>query len=339
LVKGQIDRALTEIRHQLYVIQHCVQMQGVVMETRWSDTVQDYYPVTPQPRWGWGKPVHAGLHRCLNRARPTFEAVLENLRRYREALYAVPTTPTALSPYWDNGWFSCLDAAALVGFLLMRRPRRYIEIGSGYATLFARHAVRWGKLETRITSIDPQPRTDIDGICDDILRCRLEDCAVDLFAALRPGDILFLDGSHRVFTNSDTTALFFDILPRLRPGVLVHLHDIFLPADYPAAWNGRLYSEQYLLGAMLMCGSPPFDVTLPCYFVCTDPSLSTRVKEIFEGRPAAPIPYLYENDASIPGVSFWLETRPTLFTNSPDSAASWWQAQDHSLESAEHDSF
>ena len=292
------------------------------MEERWSNIVQDYYPVTPRPRWGGDKPVHAGLRRILDRTRPSCESVLEGLYRYREALYAVPTARTAGGPHWDNIWFSCLDAAALMGFLLMRRPRRYIEIGSGHSTLFARHAARWGKLETKITSIDPQPRADIDGICDEVIRCRLEDCSPDLFDALEPGDILFFDGSHRVFTNSDTTVLFFDILPRLKPGILVHLHDIFLPADYPAAWNGRLYSEQYLLGAMLLCGSPPFNVTLPCYFVCTDPALSSRVKEIFDGRPGAPIPFLYGNDASTPGVSFWVETRAGQFSSPPAVAAS-----------------
>jgi hypothetical protein len=301
-----------------------MQWRSVIGE-RWSDTVQDYYPVAPRPRWGGDKPVHEGLHRCLDRARPAFEAVLDDLYRYRAALYAVPIAPTGPGPCWDNRWFSCLDGAALTGFLLRHRPRRYIEVGSGYSTLFARHAIRWGGLETTITSIDPQPRVDIDSICDEVIRRRLEDCELDLFDALRPGDILFFDGSHRVFTNSDTTVLFLDILPRLRPGVLVHFHDIFLPPDYPAVWNGRLYSEQYLLGAMLMCGSPPFEMRFACYFVCADPSLSTRVREIFEGRPAAPIPFFYriENEeANTPGLSFWVETRPALFMNPPDRAAS-----------------
>ncbi len=281
------------------------------MDERWSNTVQDYHPFTPRPRWGQEKPVHTGFRRVLDKARPTFEAVLEDLRRHRTALYDLP------GPYWDNIWFSCLDAAALVSFLLKRRPKRYFEIGSGYSTIFARHAVQWGGLETRITSIDPQPRAEIDDICDEVIRCRLEDCAPDMFDALQPGDILFFDGSHRVFTNSDTTTLFLDILPKLRPGILVHLHDIFLPADYPAAWNGRLYSEQYLLGAMLLCGSPPFSVTLSCYFVCTDPSLSAKVKEIFDCRPGGPIPFIYNNDAAVPGVSFWLETKPALSVSPP----------------------
>lgn len=136
----------------------------------------------------------------------------------------------------------------------------------------------------------------------------MEDCPAETFDDLRPGDILFFDGSHRVFANSDTTVLFLEVLPRLRPGVLVHLHDIFLPADYPPQWNRRLYSEQYLLGAMLLCAAPPFRVVLPNYFAGTDPRLAETIRGIFDSRPGESIPFLYDNDAQIPGVSFWLET-------------------------------
>jgi Methyltransferase domain len=280
------------------------------MATPWSETVQDYYPISPRPRWGYENPPHAAIQRVLEGQRVNFEAALTDLGRHRDALYAVSYAydPAGLTPRWDNVWFSCLDAASLIGFLLTRRPQRYIEIGSGHSTLFARHAVRWGELKTTITSIDPQPRADIDSICDEMVRCPLEDCAPEFFDALMPADILFFDGSHRVFTNSDTTTLFFDILPRLRPGVLVHLHDIFLPSDYPAVWNGRLYSEQYLLGAQLLCGAPPFKVVLPSYFVCMDENLGAQVRTLFDGRPDMPIPFTYNNGANIPGVSFWLET-------------------------------
>jgi hypothetical protein len=136
----------------------------------------------------------------------------------------------------------------------------------------------------------------------------LEDCDLTVFSKMESGDILFFDGSHRVFTNSDVTVLFFDILPRLKPGILVHLHDIFLPSDYPAVWNGRLYSEQYLLGAMLLCGNAPFKTILPNYFVCNDFRLGTQVKRIFDGRPGTPVPFYYNTGVEMPGVSFWLET-------------------------------
>jgi hypothetical protein len=277
---------------------------------QWSTTVQDYYPVSPEPRWGFGKATHPAITQVLERSRATYEACLDDLEGHQEALAVVPYDPSANAshPFWNNIWFSCLDAASLVSFLLTRSPKHYFEIGSGHSTLFARHAIEWGRLATTITSIDPKPRAEIDAICDRTIRTPLEDSRIEIFNELLPGDILFFDGSHRVFTNSDVTALFFDILPSLRPGVLVHLHDIFWPADYPAAWNGRLYSEQYLLGSMLLCGAPLFRVILPNYFTSTDARLGERVRGIFNANPEHRIPFVYPNDAQIPGVSFWMET-------------------------------
>jgi Methyltransferase domain len=277
----------------------------------WSSTVSDYHPVNPNPRWGFGKSSHAAMHAALDKSRASFAAVLDTIGSNRNALHAVPyaEVPIRLDPFWNNPWFSCLDAAALVSFLLERRPPRYLEIGSGHSTRFARHAIRWGQLGTKLTSIDPMPRSNIDPLCDQVVRRRLEECDLGIFNDLAPGDILFFDGSHRVFTNSDVTTFFFDVLPRLAPGILVHVHDIFLPVDYPPQWNSRLYSEQYLLGAMLLCPAQPFRVVLPNYFVCTDGSLGDTVKQIFRSPGSGPdIPFVYNNDAQIPGVSFWFET-------------------------------
>jgi len=280
------------------------------METaRWSETVNDYYPVFPRPRWGHGQAAHPGLKAVLDRSRASYQAVLAKISANRAALHAVPYAhdPAILGPYWNNAVFSCLDAAALVHFLLDRRPRHYLEIGSGYSTLFARHAIRWGNLNTTITSLDPQPRTQIDSLCNDVIRESLENCDLNIFETLLPGDILFFDGSHRVFTNSDVTVFFLDILPRLRPGVLVHVHDIFLPCDYPPEWNNRLYSEQYMIAAMLLCPAPRFRVVLPNYFVCTDVALGQEVKYIFRSEGGTDIPFIYKTDTPCPGVSFWFE--------------------------------
>lgn len=276
---------------------------------RWSETVNDYYPVVPRPRWGYGLVAHPGLTAVLERSRASYQAALAKISANRAALHAVPHDhdPARLGPYWNNGIFSCLDAAALVGFLLDMRPRRYLEIGSGYSTLFARHAITWGQLDTTITSIDPEPRTSIDSLCDHVLRKQLGDCDLAVFESLLPGDILFFDGSHRVFTNSDVTVFFLDIFPRLRPGVLVHVHDIFLPCDYPPEWNNRLYSEQYIIAAMLLCPAPRFRIVLPNYFVCTDRALEQTVKYIFRSESGPDIPFTYRNDSLCPGVSFWVE--------------------------------
>jgi hypothetical protein len=103
-----------------------------------------------------------------------------------------------------------------------------------------------------------------------------------------------------VFTNSDCVVLLLEILPDLRPGVLVHLHDIWLPYDYPTEWTERYYSEQYLLAAWLLAEGTRFDVELPNMFVSEDPDLRRVVEPVWTGPLAG---------VQRHGGSFWLRMR------------------------------
>jgi hypothetical protein len=271
------------------------------------------YPVRPRPRWGHGLPGHPELTRELERGRAGYSALLHRFSAHRVALHAIPYEPDPVDPtrpFWNNIWFSALDAASLFALLLERASARYFEIGSGHSTMFARHAIDVGALETTITSLDPEPRAAIDALCDEVLRTPLETCDTSMFETLVAGDVLFFDGSHRVLTNSDVTTFFLDVLPRLAPGILVHLHDIFWPWDYPPEWSVHLYSEQYLVGAMLLFGKPRFRVVLPNFYVCQDAELAAIVREVFRAPAGArDIPFLYPGvPGDVPGVSFWLET-------------------------------
>src|SRR5262249_53311437 len=117
-------------------------------------------------------------------------------------------------------------------------------------------------------------------------------------------DILMVDNSHRCFQNSDVTVLFLEVLPRLRPGVLVYLDDIYLPHDYPPEWVSRYYSEQYLLAVLLLADAQHrYDILFPAWFVCTDEGLRRTAEETWNdiglgGR--VPI------DAN----GFWMRVRP-----------------------------
>ena len=115
------------------------------------------------------------------------------------------------------------------------------------------------------------------------MRCAAEDIGPDVIADLGAGDILFMDGSHRVFTNSDCVVFFLEILPELKPGVLVHIHDIMLPYDYPPEWNERYYSEQYLLAASLIAEGPHIGVELPNMFVSEDSDLREELIPLWTG--------------------------------------------------------
>ena len=282
----------------------------------WSTTVEDYYPVNPRPRWGYDLATQPQVARVLNQGMPLYLATLQRFAEHRELILSVDDyiQGEEVKPYWNNAWFSVLDAASLMCFFAIERPQRYIEIGSGFSTRFARHAIRQLSLNTKITSIDPEPRKAIDGLCDQVIRRGIEDCDLSVFDDLSAGDILFFDGSHRIFANSDVSVFFFEILPRVPPNVLIHVHDIFLPLDYPSSWNHRLYSEQYLLAAMLMCGRRPFDVILPNCFLYTQQKSFQLISELLSGKgEKGPSSVYYNNGSNTPGVSFWMRKLPEPF--------------------------
>ena len=106
------------------------------------------------------------------------------------------------------------------------------------------------------------------------MRAPLEDADLSVFASLSPGDVVFVDNSHRAFTNSDVTVVFLEVLPRLPAGVRVGIHDICLPLDYPDAWSDRFYNEQYLLATFLLGGHAGYEIDLPAYYISNHPELA-----------------------------------------------------------------
>jgi hypothetical protein len=150
-----------------------------------------------------------------------------------------------------------------------------------------------------VISIDPQPRVEIDDLCDEIYRKPVENIDLDTFDRLGPGDILYIDNSHRVFMNSDATAIFLDVIPRLKPGVLVEIHDIYLPYDYPVDWTNRYYSEQYLLAAYLLAKGKRFEILLPNMFISRDGELSKILAPLWNEASM--------KDVETHGGSFWVQ--------------------------------
>ena len=259
---------------------------------RWSCSVEEYYPVIPLPRWGYGKMVHPQILQIFNNRREYISTFLAQMSQcgILETV-SLEGDHKSMVPYWNNGSFPYLDAAVLITMLAANAPVRYFEIGSGNSTKFARHTINSAHLSTQIISVDPQPWTQIDAICDITIRQKLEDCDLSRFDELQAGDILFFDGSHRAFTNSDVTVFFLELMPRLKSGVIVHIHDIFLPSDYPPDWEKRMYSEQYMLAAMLLCPTQPFKILVPNFFISCDAELREQVPPL----------------ADLAGGSFWIE--------------------------------
>jgi hypothetical protein len=174
--------------------------------------------------------------------------LLKWIESYAAELAAIGSEPPP-APRWDQDWFPRLDAAAAYAMVRGLRPRRIVEVGCGHSTRFMARAVADGGLPTRITAIDPQPRASLAGLDIDWIQAPVQRVAA--FPPLGPGDILFIDSSHQLKPGSDVEFLLSAVLPLLAPGVRVHFHDIFLPDDYPAAWQWRRYNEQAAVASLI----------------------------------------------------------------------------------------
>jgi hypothetical protein len=215
----------------------------------------------------------------------------DEIRRLEPRLYATPETqppgidmrePAQLQllekfkPYYDevafpakpnDGWrygyanpaYGYPDAFFLHAMIRHVRPKRVIEVGSGYSSCMTLDTnEQFFSNSIRCTFIEPYPKL-LKGLVRpedklDLIESGLEDVALDKFRELQAGDILFIDSTHVVRVGSDVTYLFFSVLPALASGVYIHLHDVFYPFEYPMSWllEGRQWAELYLLRAFLM---------------------------------------------------------------------------------------
>lgn len=174
--------------------------------------------------------------------------------------------------YTQNSQFSWLDARALFVLLRAWQPQRVIEVGSGYSSLLVADVIRrWLAGRTEFTCIEPYPRAflraGVSGITR-LLEQEVQRVPLATFSELRRGDVLFIDSSHVAKTGSDVNYLYFEVLPRLAAGVRIHVHDIFLPHDYPPQWvldENRSWNEQYVVRALLMYSSA-FRVEFGCSY-------------------------------------------------------------------------
>jgi predicted O-methyltransferase YrrM len=163
------------------------------------------------------------------------------------------------SYYTNNPAFGWLDARLLFVLLREWRPKRVVEIGSGYSSLLMADVNRRfldGGVD--ITCVEPDPpeflRGGVNGIAR-LIRQRVQSAPADVFAQMADGDVLFIDSSHVAKTGSDVNFLLFEVLPRLAPGVRIHMHDVFFPREYPKEWvlrDNRSWNEQYIVRALLM---------------------------------------------------------------------------------------
>jgi hypothetical protein len=222
--------------------------------------------------------------------------------KFREEYEQFPTKPTGEPSrfYLSNGLFDGTDA--LVAYCMVRhfQPDLIIEVGSGFSSLVSGEAAAKNN-SSALICIEPFPqeflKQGFPGL-HSLIEKRVEDIDLNFFSQLGSGDILFIDSSHTVKIGGDVNYLFLELLPRLKPGVIVHVHDIFFPFEYRRDWvmdEFRFWTEQYLLQAFLSFNSE-FEVLVANSY------LSHYYKEDLK----AAFPSL----ESWGGGSFWMRRKP-----------------------------
>jgi len=188
--------------------------------------------------------------------------------RYKKEYDVLPRekTPVPHQYYSNNGAFLAIDAGILYCMVRHFKPKRIFEIGSGNSTYLSAQASLKNSSEDpsytcELVAMEPYPnavlRAGFPGMTT-LVQKKIQDVPLSEFSKLGENDILFIDSSHVLKTGSDVSFEYLEILPRLNKGVIVHIHDIFLPAEYPKEWilnNHTFWNEQYLLQAFLAFNS------------------------------------------------------------------------------------
>jgi hypothetical protein len=183
-------------------------------------------------------------------------ALLAALPKYHSAFDSFrDVSKNQVGYQFANGFYTSPDTEILYTLVRELQPKRILEIGCGNSTRITRQAILDGSLETKLTCLDPFPRLDVVKFADALHLNPVEDSPVmALLDALEPGDFLFIDTSHIAAPASDCAYIYCMLLPRIPPGVIVHIHDIFLPYEYPEHFvrgDAATWNEQYLVSIML----------------------------------------------------------------------------------------
>lgn len=219
-----------------------------------------------------------------------------------------PDLRPRLRYHYGNRPYAHGDGLFTACMLAHAKPRRYVEIGSGYSTLLAldvRDRLLTG-VDTEIVSIEPYPAVLRELLAGErperfrLIEQKAQDIDPALIESLEANDVLLIDSTHVAKAGSDVNHIFFELLPLVAPGVYVHVHDVFANFEYPREWvfQRRAWSEAYLLRSFLQFNDA-FEV------VFWGAWLAEHHPERFD-RPGAPFAPVMIN----PGASIWLRRRP-----------------------------
>ncbi len=258
------------------------------------------YAIQTVPVYNKQQP-HALLYKQIAANNNSYTQLLKTALLYQQQFTAIPINevPGNKVASWKNGFFPGLDIVMLYTLLTQLKPKRYVEIGSGTSTKIAAKAKAEQQLSFSITCIDPYPRKEISSVADEWLSVPLQQAPLSLFESLEANDVLFFDGSHLLHANSDVQWFFLEVLPRLKPGVVIQIHDIYLPYDYPQNMCDRFYAEQYMLAAMLLINPDRYEIIAANFYMSEDEELKTILQPLWNELPG-----VEEH-----GGSFWMRVR------------------------------
>lgn len=187
--------------------------------------------------------------------------LIESFTKYYDEIPFKPKKQTNIRYYYENEYYSYTDAIILYSMIRRYKPKRIIEVGSGFssAVMLDTNELFFAN-QIHLTFIEPYPERlyslfkELDKTSTTIIQSDVQMVTIDNFQKLHAGDILFVDSTHVAKTGSDVNFILFEILPSLQSGVMIHFHDVFYPFEYPKEWvfEGRNWNENYLLRAFLM---------------------------------------------------------------------------------------
>jgi predicted O-methyltransferase YrrM len=244
------------------------------------------YAIQPSPVYNKHQP-HYLLYKQIAANNHNYTQLLKTALLYQQQFTVIPINETTDHKVasWKNGFFPGLDIVMLYTLLTHLKPKQYVEIGSGTSTKIAAKAKAEQQLSFSITCIDPSPRKEITAVSDEWLNVPLQQASLSLFENLEANDVLFFDGSHLLHANSDVQWFFIEVLPRLKKGVVVQVHDIFLPYDYPQNMCDRFYAEQYMLATMLLSNPERYGILSPNFYMSEDAELKIILEPLWKELP------------------------------------------------------
>jgi len=207
--------------------------------------------------------VHSSLAGVRIREEAQLKFLQELVEEFKEEYEVLPREKTGVPHqyYVNNTNFESVDGEILYCTIRRFKPERIFEIGSGHSTYLSAQAVlknrRESGRECEFIAFEPYPNEVLAGGfpgLSKVVPVQAQDIPLSEFGRLKENDILFIDSSHVLKIGSDVQYEYLEVIPRLNRGVLVHLHDIFLPAEYRREWifkNYKFWNEQYLLQAFL----------------------------------------------------------------------------------------